>query len=163
MSYPLVFSCWEVNTCTQLWRIVPVHSHRHMYVFCIVTTASVFTMCEGRGFSALSPDKRMLLISNLSKGMDLYRLARSQPLYTYQYEPDAARNYPLAVSFLQEGRAVICGAPRGDVHIWNTTTEEHQQTLFHNGSYHAGHFMCRKSDGKIGDLIQAICVSIHRL
>ncbi|KAI6036201.1 hypothetical protein BKA83DRAFT_4485271 [Pisolithus microcarpus] len=109
--------CWDIKTHAKLWQIEPGHAHRHI------------------GFSALSPDQRGLLVSNLSTGADLYRLGQSSLIQTYLQRPPAERNYPLAVSFLHKGNAVICGASYGDVFIRDTWTGEHQQTLEHDGDF----------------------------
>ncbi|KAI6131843.1 WD40-repeat-containing domain protein [Pisolithus thermaeus] len=87
------------------------------------------------GFSALSPDQRGLLVSNLSTGADLYRLGQSALIQTYPQRPPVERNYPLVVSFLHKGNAVICGASHGDVFIRDTWTGEHQQTLEHDDDF----------------------------
>lgn len=112
----------------------------------------------GSGFSALSPDQRFLLLSNLSTGADLYRLGQSTVIQSYPQVPDSARNFPLAVSFLHKGGATICGATRGDVSIRQALSGEHQQTLEHGG------WSCRLAACDIltcflGDLVQVLCVS----
>ncbi|KAH7918994.1 WD40 repeat-like protein [Leucogyrophana mollusca] len=108
--------CWDVETNTQLWRIIPIHRHRLV------------------GHASLSPDQRTLLVSNLSEGMDLYNLGQSRPIRSFKYTLDSEANFPLEVSFLHEGAAVACGSPTGDVNIWDSATGEHRQTLTHEGT-----------------------------
>ncbi|KAI5987370.1 hypothetical protein EDD15DRAFT_2173652, partial [Pisolithus albus] len=127
-------SCWDIETHAKLWQIEPGHTHRHMYVCSTLSFRhSVILIC-GSGFSALSPDQRGLLVSNLSTGADLYRLGQSTLIQRYPQHPHPERNYPLVVSFLHKGNAVICGASKGDVFIRDTWTGEHQQMLEHDGN-----------------------------
>ncbi|KAI0067502.1 WD40 repeat-like protein, partial [Artomyces pyxidatus] len=106
--------CWDVETLTSLWRIIPVHQHGH-----IVS-------------SAFHPDSRSILVSILGNAMDLYRFAQPKPVQSYRYPADSGRNFPMKVAFLHQGRAVTSGAPRGNVCIWATDTAEVIQTLPHD-------------------------------
>lgn len=127
--------CWDVQTRTKLWQIEPTHDHQFMFVFIHSARrmSSRWLFCSG--FSALSPDQRFLLISNLTGGADLYRLGQSTVTQSYPQVPDEARNFPLAVAFMHNGEAVICGANHGDVSIRQTWSGEHQQTLEHGGTF----------------------------
>ncbi|KAI6098568.1 WD40-repeat-containing domain protein [Pisolithus sp. B1] len=133
--------CWDIETHAKLWQIEPGHTHRHMYVcFTLSFPHSVILIC-GSGFSALSPDQRGLLVSNLSTGADLYCLGQSTLIQRYPQHPHPERNYPLVVSFLHKGNAVICGVSKGDVFIRDTWTGEHQQTLEHDSNLNI-EFVC---------------------
>lgn len=79
------------------------------------------------------PDYRAILISNLSTGMDLYPFGQSQPIRSFQQPADAAKNFPMTVAFLSDGETVMCGAPRGDVMLWDVRSGELKQSLPHNG------------------------------
>ncbi|KAI6094188.1 hypothetical protein EV401DRAFT_1881554, partial [Pisolithus croceorrhizus] len=109
------YLCWDIETHAKLWQIEPSHTHHHMYIH--------FT--SG------------LLVSNLSMGVDLYCLGQSALIQTYPQCPPMEQNYPLVVSFLHKGNAVICGMSHGDVFIRDTWTGEHQQTLKHDGNLYS--------------------------
>ncbi|KAH7904641.1 WD40-repeat-containing domain protein [Hygrophoropsis aurantiaca] len=106
--------CWDVETCTQLWRIIPIHRHRLI------------------GFASLSPDQRALLVSNLSEGTDMYSLGQSRPIRSFKYAVDSQANFPVEALFLHDGAAVVSGSPTGEVNIWDAVTGEHRQTLTHD-------------------------------
>ncbi|KAI6006260.1 WD40-repeat-containing domain protein [Pisolithus orientalis] len=109
--------CWDIETHAKLWQIKPGHTHHHIR------------------FSALSPDQQGLLVSNLSTGADLYHLGQSTQIQMYPQAPDVEQNYPLSISFLHNGNAIICGVTKGDVFIHETWTAEHQQMLEHDGDF----------------------------
>ncbi|KAH7904754.1 WD40-repeat-containing domain protein [Hygrophoropsis aurantiaca] len=103
--------CWDIETCTQLWRIIPIHKHR--------------LMPPNRGYVSLSPDQRTLFVSNLSEGVDMYNLGQSWPVRSFKYAVDSQANFPVEVSFLHNGAAVVWGSPTGEVNIWDAATGEH--------------------------------------
>lgn len=106
--------CWDVVSQKELWRIQPIHSHRHL------------------GHAALSPDQKLVLVSNLGTGVDIYELGRSHPVLRLKTRPAALnRNVPLQVACLSGG--VVSGAPDGSVHIWRIPSGNCLQVLEHNG------------------------------
>jgi hypothetical protein len=109
------YSCWDTVTQTRLWQITPASRHCHI------------------GFSALSPDGRAILASNLCDGMDLYRLGQSCPVQSFRYSADPINNYPISVAFVDDGRVAFCGSPTGRVALWKTKTGDLQQILDHAG------------------------------
>lgn len=91
------------------------------------------------GSSALSPDGRSFLASNLDNGMNLYSLETFTVVRSYQYTVNPETNFPLSVAFIKKGQFVVCGTHTRNVSIWETTTGEVFQTLDHSGkrnSYH---------------------------
>ncbi|KAI6113140.1 hypothetical protein F5141DRAFT_1063397, partial [Pisolithus sp. B1] len=78
------------------------------------------------GFLALSPTNKDFLFP-------IYLW--SALIQTYPQCPPMEQNYPIVVSFLHKGNAVICGMSHGDVFIRDTWTGEHQQTLKHDDNF----------------------------
>ncbi|KAG2140874.1 WD40-repeat-containing domain protein [Suillus cothurnatus] len=113
--------CWDLKTRDALWHIIPPLSRRQMYI-------SVFL-----GYAALSHNSRYLLVSNMNIGMNLYTLGEKEPLQSFLQPTNTGINFPLGVSFLHRGRAVVCGSQTGSVKIWETLSGEHLQTLEHKG------------------------------
>jgi COMPASS component SWD3 len=66
-------------------------------------------------------------------GMNLYALGEKEPLQSFLQPTNTGINFPLGVSFLHRGRAVVCGSQTGSVKIWETLSGEHLQTLEHKG------------------------------
>ncbi|KAG2144066.1 WD40-repeat-containing domain protein [Suillus cothurnatus] len=85
------------------------------------------------GYAALSHNSRYLLVSNMNIGMNLYTLGKKEPLQSFLQPTNTGINFPLGVSFLHRGRAVVCGSQTGSVKIWETLSREHLQTLEHKG------------------------------
>ncbi|EGO30173.1 hypothetical protein SERLADRAFT_404466 [Serpula lacrymans var. lacrymans S7.9] len=127
--------CWDVDSHARLWQIEPEHDHG--YIARVPPVNS--------GFSALSPNCRTLLLSNLSGAIELYPLGQSKLKQSFKYVSDATRNVPLEVAFTHNGQVVLSGAPRGNVPLWETKTGDLIQTLTHED-----------------DLIQIICAKQYR-
>ncbi|KAI6015941.1 WD40-repeat-containing domain protein [Pisolithus marmoratus] len=110
-------SCWDlVHPQSQLlWMIVPMHSHRLI------------------GHCLLSPDEQTVLISNLSEGMDLYKIRHCHPYHQFKYTADTGDNLPVQVAFLHDSRAVACGSMDGNVTVWDIANEDQIQVLPHDG------------------------------
>ncbi|KAI6125168.1 WD40-repeat-containing domain protein [Pisolithus croceorrhizus] len=108
--------CWDlVHPQSQfLWTIVPMHSHRLI------------------GHCLLSLDEQTVLISNLSEGMDLYRIRHCHPYRRFKYTADTGDNLPVQVAFLHDGRVVACGSMDGNVTVWDVANEDQIQVLPHD-------------------------------
>lgn len=87
------------------------------------------------GSSALSPDGRRFLASNLDNGMNLYSLETFTVVRSYQYTVNPETNFPLSVAFIKKGKFVVCGTHTRNVSIWETSTGEVLQTLDHSGKH----------------------------
>ncbi|KAG1900873.1 WD40-repeat-containing domain protein, partial [Suillus fuscotomentosus] len=109
--------CWDLKTRDALWHIVPPLSRPNI--------------CATSGYAALSHNARYLLVSNMNIGMNLYTLGKKEPLQSFLQPTNTGINFPLGVSFLHGGRAVVCGSQTGSVKIWETLSGEHLQTLEH--------------------------------
>ncbi|KAI0057510.1 WD40 repeat-like protein [Artomyces pyxidatus] len=121
--------CWDVETSACLWRI---KAETMFVTFSIsIPNPIILTSDLTSGASALSPDRKSLVISNMQGILNLHRLAQPTPLQSYYVTPSRARNYPLDIAFIHNGSNLVCGSPRGDVFLWDTASGEHQQTLSH--------------------------------
>ncbi|KAI5994182.1 WD40-repeat-containing domain protein [Pisolithus albus] len=109
--------CWDLShpQIQLLWTTVPMHSHRLI------------------GHSLLSPDEQALLLSNLSDGMDLYKIRHCHPYRKFKYISDSGENLPVQVTFLHDGRAAACGSTDGNVTVWDIANEDQIQVLPHDG------------------------------
>ncbi|KAG6370211.1 WD40-repeat-containing domain protein [Boletus reticuloceps] len=105
--------CWNLESLTEAWRIIPIHSHRLI------------------GHAALSPDHQSILLANLSTGMDLYPCGKSAPVARFDIRLED-NNIPVQAIFLHAGEHCACGSPGGDVKIWGSTGGDPKQTLLHD-------------------------------
>lgn len=123
--------CWDLKTRDALWQIIPPLSRRQMYI--PVFLHALANIYATSGYAALSHNARYLLVSNMNIGMNLYTLGEKEPLQSFLQPTNTGINFPLGVSFLHGGRAVVCGSQTGSVKIWETLSGEHLQTLEHKG------------------------------
>ncbi|KAI6027710.1 hypothetical protein BKA83DRAFT_4490253 [Pisolithus microcarpus] len=100
--------CWDlVHPQSQFpWMIVPMHSHRLI------------------GHCLLSPDEQTVLISNLSEGMDLYKIHHCHPYHRFKYTADTGDNLPVQVAFLHDSCVVACGSMDSNVTVWDIANED---------------------------------------
>ncbi|KAH7902971.1 WD40-repeat-containing domain protein [Hygrophoropsis aurantiaca] len=105
---------WDLSTGSQIWRIPP------------------FKGAPQIASSALCLNINALVVQTLQGNLLYYRLGRGIPTRKFPFTENSAHNYPLTVSFLQQGRAIVCGSNNGNVHIWRTITGEIFQVLTHN-------------------------------
>ncbi|KAI0311648.1 hypothetical protein OF83DRAFT_1177371 [Amylostereum chailletii] len=85
------------------------------------------------GATAISPDFKTLIVSDIEDTVQRFRLPQPKPIQTYFYQTFPEKNYPVTVSFLNNGQLVASGSPGGDVPLWDTDTGAHYQTLNHDG------------------------------
>ncbi|KAA1479468.1 WD40 repeat-like protein [Dentipellis sp. KUC8613] len=106
--------CWDTKTGDSIWRIVPAHASQLI------------------GYTALSPDRRYILLSNLTDGMDLYEISKPYIIRSFRHGGAGQdNNFPLMPRFLHGGSSVTGGTLDGEVKIWKTTTGECVGTLQH--------------------------------
>ncbi|KAG2094667.1 WD40-repeat-containing domain protein, partial [Suillus discolor] len=105
--------CWDLKTRNALWHIVLSLSRRQI------------------GYAALSHNACYLIVSNMNISMNLYALGEKEPLQSFLQPTNTGINFPLGVSFLHWGRAVVCGSQMGSIKIWEMLSGEHLQTLEH--------------------------------
>ncbi|KAH7906047.1 WD40-repeat-containing domain protein [Hygrophoropsis aurantiaca] len=112
---------WDLKQGSQVWRIPPAKDAPQMYV-CYAC-------------SAISLDINALVVQTLHGGLYLYRLGRTKPIRKFPFIEETSYNYPLTVSFLHQGQAIVCGSNSGNVHIWKTHSGEVFQILTHNSQF----------------------------
>ncbi|KAA1479134.1 WD40 repeat-like protein [Dentipellis sp. KUC8613] len=106
--------CWDTKTGDILWRIVPSHESQLI------------------GYTALSPNCRYMLLSNLTDGMDLYEVGKSHIARSFKNAGvDQDNNLPLMPRFLHGGSSVACGTSDGQVKVWKTMSGKHVEDLDH--------------------------------
>ncbi|KAG2092259.1 WD40-repeat-containing domain protein, partial [Suillus cothurnatus] len=114
--------CWHIGSDsdhdTQRWRISPIHPHQLMYVK------------DGHG--ALSPDESLVLLSNLSDGLDLYAVGHNHPVKSFKFSSNGGVNLPVQVSFVEHGWGILGGSSEGNVHVWGLASTESCQVLEHD-------------------------------
>ncbi|KAH9917208.1 uncharacterized protein B0H18DRAFT_884063, partial [Fomitopsis serialis] len=115
MSHGVV--CWNVRSLKIEWRL-PLKRARI-------------------GRSSLSQNKKVLVVSNLHDGFDMYRLSGQLHLCTFKTK--ALMNIPLPVLFIHDGRAVLTGSDTGCVSIYDCATTLVMQALAHGGCSYAQH------------------------
>ncbi|KAG1842720.1 WD40-repeat-containing domain protein [Suillus tomentosus] len=79
------------------------------------------------GHAALSPDESLVLLSNLSDGLDLYTVGQNHPRQSYKFLHSEKANVPVQVAFIEFGQAVLSGSLDGNVHVWDLASAESRQ------------------------------------
>ena len=108
------------------------------HFFYVKTLVSVFTfsLCTWliilfyRGSMGVSPDRKVLVVSNLNTGFDFYHLDNSQQDSLVSH-PCSGPQVP--VEFIHRGNAVLGGSTTGEPHIWDCVTRTQLQVLDHAG------------------------------
>jgi hypothetical protein len=83
------------------------------------------------GRSALAPNEKFLLVSNLFDGFDAYNLEDRQLFRSYR--SNLTDNVPLPCHVIDNGTSVLLGSSVGLATIVNVTTVAHVQDLHHDG------------------------------
>ncbi|KII90927.1 hypothetical protein PLICRDRAFT_107458, partial [Plicaturopsis crispa FD-325 SS-3] len=127
-------NCYDTHSGAVLWTIVPIHQLPIPIPLFLPRPRLVLSRS---GSSAISPDGRRLLVTNLQDGVDMYPSAQSQIVQIYRYNShynhEAESNVPVCVSFVHGGKHVIAGSNYGEAYIWDTETGEIWQILPHSG------------------------------
>jgi COMPASS component SWD3 len=103
-----------------------------MYVFWRILSPPVAD-AGFSGWSAVSPDEKHIVVSNLYDGLDFYSipdraLSRSVPCFI-----DQQNNRPIPARFSNDGNTVIVGGTSGSVKVLDASSCETLQVLLHNG------------------------------
>ncbi|KAI5981161.1 WD40-repeat-containing domain protein [Pisolithus albus] len=127
---------WDVASMTVLWHIRSPDIPKQMYVadlLCLRTTTIMHSAS-----SAVHLDLNAIVINTLHDGLYLFKLGSTKPVWRWFYECDceAEARYPLLVSFLHDGKAIMSGSPTGSVCIWQTKSKELYQVLPQSVSPH---------------------------
>ena len=86
-----------------------------------------------RGSSAVYLNLDAIIINTLQDGLYLCKLGSTKPIRKWVCDCKAEARYPLLVSFLHDGKAVVSGSATGDVCIWQTSSNDLYQVLWHDG------------------------------
>ncbi|KAI5987724.1 hypothetical protein EDD15DRAFT_2372106 [Pisolithus albus] len=107
---------WDVASMTALWHIRSPDIPKQI------------------ASSAVHLDLNAIVINTLHDGLYLFKLGSTKPVWRWFYECDceAEARYPLLVSFLHDGKAIMSGSPTGSVCIWQTKSKELYQVLPHS-------------------------------
>jgi hypothetical protein len=108
------------------------------HFFYVKTLVSVFTsslhtwltILFYRGSMGVSPDGKVLVVSNLNTGFDFYHLDNSRQDGSVSHPCTGLR---VPVEFIHRGNAVLGGRTTGEVHIWDCVSRTRLQVLGHAG------------------------------
>ncbi|KAI6036738.1 hypothetical protein BKA83DRAFT_4120440 [Pisolithus microcarpus] len=113
----VIYRAWDVASMTALWHIRSPDIPKQI------------------ASSAVYLDLNAIVINTLHDGLYLFKLGSTKPVWRWFYECncEAEVRYPLLVSFLHDGKAIMSGSPTGSVCIWQTKSKELYQVLPHSG------------------------------
>lgn len=116
-----------------LWHAEPRGSRPNMYVFSELAIS--WLTSPSRGSSALSPDRKRLLVHNLNDGLDIYEISLKAAAFKkeIQFQGNGNTRSPVRVSFLHGGDAVVSGTQTGVISVWESDTGEQFQVLGYEG------------------------------
>lgn len=103
-----------------------------MCVFIIARRSSLIVFS---GYSAISPDEKHLVVSNLFDGLDWYSITEHKLNHSVPCPINLQNNIPVPVLFGENGRLIITGGSSGTARILDSMTAETIQTLSHDGTY----------------------------
>ncbi|KAI6138745.1 WD40-repeat-containing domain protein [Pisolithus tinctorius] len=110
---------WDLCTRTQLWRIEPILQSPQI------------------ASSALDGKCKLLAVRTMHAGVYVYRLGDSHHVGRCEPSPEEPNGvYPVAVSFLLQGGAIISGTSSGKVHVWEVGKKGVTQVLDQKGQHH---------------------------
>jgi hypothetical protein len=123
---------YQVDAMTQKW------SHQlptRMYVANIIfINVSLTSAVHLSGHATLSADERMLIVSNLQDGVDIYSMPPVQLLRSFKHAISV--NVPLQVHSALQGALTLAGSDDGTVRLFEQRTGQVSELLPHgNGEY----------------------------
>lgn len=87
----------------------------------------------GSGRSCVSPDGKLVVVSNMYDGVDFYSISTHAFSHTVIYRVNPHMNSPIPVEFLPDGRAILIGGTYGSARMVDAQTSETIQLLPHSG------------------------------
>ena len=124
-------SCWDTDSMDVQWQITP-----RTCSMC-VTPSLIRPRClipQTSGRSAVSPDEKSIVVSNLFDGLDWYTLSDQKLSHTVPYPINLQHNVPVPVQFTDDGTAIIVGGTCGSGRVLDASTFETIQMLPHDGT-----------------------------
>ncbi|KAI6013586.1 WD40-repeat-containing domain protein [Pisolithus microcarpus] len=112
---PAIVGAWDIDSMTALWHIRSRDTPKQI------------------ASSAVYLDLNAIVINTLQDGVYLFKLGSTKPVRKWVYDCKAEARYPLLVSFLHDGKAIISGSPTGSICIWQTGSDDLYQVLPHSG------------------------------
>ena len=87
-----------------------------------------------RGDATLSPDHRLLAVSNLATGFDIYDLQTRERVKTYGCERNVrAKRTCLPVKFIHGGDLLLGGSSFGHAPVFHLSSEQAISNIVHKG------------------------------
>ena len=85
------------------------------------------------GYSAISPDRKLLCRTNVFNGIDWISLTHKQrdAEFVYVTQHECQRNYIVPVLFTFKGEEIVIGGDRGCATVWRVKDRKTIQTLQH--------------------------------
>ncbi|KAI0701429.1 WD40-repeat-containing domain protein [Cerioporus squamosus] len=117
--------CWDTRSQTTLWT-QPASP-----------TDQSTNVANGRGSSALSPLGDDIAVYNVVDGVDIYGIKsgggiRRKPKRILKYPRVPRTKHAVQVTYIIDGRGIVCGTTTGDVCVWDTANGEVYQVLNHD-------------------------------
>ena len=124
-----------VLSLARFWTALKLKVAHFFYIKTLVSVLmhsllTWLTILFCRGSMGMSPDGKVLVVSNLNTGFDFYHLDDSQQDGSVSHPCTGLR---VPVEFIHCGNAVLGGSSLGEVHIWNCVTRTQLQVLDHAG------------------------------
>jgi len=93
-------------------------------MMCIIFSkiGAVETHSRSSGNAAVDLSKRMVVVDNVSDGMDIYNLDTAEYMATFLTKRTSAKVFPKTVAFANQSRAVVGGSDHGIVYIFDRKT-----------------------------------------
>lgn len=85
------------------------------------------------GWSAVSPDEKHIVVSNLYDGLDFYSISDRALSCSVPCPINQQKNKPVPVLFSNDGDVVIVGGTSGSVRVLDSHSRETLQILPRNG------------------------------
>jgi len=83
---------------------------------------AVETHPRSSGNAALDVNKRLVVVDNVSDGMDIYNLDTAKHIATFLIPKTSADVFPTTVAFAGQSRVVVGGSDHGIVYIFDRKT-----------------------------------------
>lgn len=113
-----------------------------------------------RGWSAISPGEKHIVVLNLFDGLNFYSIADRTLSYSVHCPINQQKNVPVPVLFNNDGSAIILGGMSGSMRVLDSSSCETLQVLSHDGQFFSSPGVVFHYTHKLsictGDLIQAI-------
>lgn len=116
------------------WESYGVSDQGRATCMCLLPAYPSSLICSS-GYSAVSPDEKHLVVSNLFDGLDWYSITEHKLNHSVPCPINLQNNIPVPVLFGDNGRVIIVGGSSGNARILDSMTAESIQTLPHDGTY----------------------------